>query len=251
MRSRAARAISPASGVQSDATCNTLRDESVSIREAARKIGLNVSTLSRQVRNGSIRSHDGKVRLSEVLQDRAADVDWRKARGRRGAAQPTLRVDGVEMTLYEARAIRETYAAKLLELEFQVKSGKLVDAEAVRNSVFKLSREFRDALQNWPAQVAPLIAAEFNVNGAALAASLDEHIRRFLLEQSTALRDAERKGMRAAERQRRRREPPTSRCRVRCQCRNHFSWPSMRPGARAIAARSPPSAPFRAYASNV
>ena len=96
------------------------------------------------------------------------------------------------MTLYEARAIRETYAAKLLELEFQVKSGKLVDAEAVRNSVFKLSREFRDALQNWPAQVAPLIAAEFNVNGAALAASLDEHIRRFLLEQSTALRDAER-----------------------------------------------------------
>lgn len=189
---RAAGATSPASELQSDATCNTLRDELISIREAARKIGLNVSTLSRQVRDGSIRSHDGKVRLSEVLQDRAANIDLRKARGRRGAAQPTLRVDGVEMTLYEARAIRETYAAKLLELEFQVKSGKLVDAEAVRNSVFKLSREFRDALQNWPAQVAPLIAAEFNVNGAALAASLDEHIRRFLLEQSTALRDAER-----------------------------------------------------------
>lgn len=41
--------------------------ELISISEAARKIGVNKSTLSRQVESGAVRSHGGKVVLAEVV----------------------------------------------------------------------------------------------------------------------------------------------------------------------------------------
>lgn len=48
----------------------------ISIASAARKIGVHRSTLAKQVRQGQIRSHPGGlVYLSEVLEDRAANID--------------------------------------------------------------------------------------------------------------------------------------------------------------------------------
>jgi hypothetical protein len=53
-----------------------MNDEAlIGITEAARQIGISHSTLSRQVKLGQVRSHRGKVRLSEVLQDRANNID--------------------------------------------------------------------------------------------------------------------------------------------------------------------------------
>jgi DNA-directed RNA polymerase specialized sigma54-like protein len=56
--------------------------EPISISEAARKIGINKSTLSRQVEGKAVRSHGGKVVLSEVLADRAANIDLTQSRRR-------------------------------------------------------------------------------------------------------------------------------------------------------------------------
>jgi hypothetical protein len=47
----------------------------IGITAAAREIGISHSTLSRQVKLGQVRSHNGKVRLSEVLEDRANNID--------------------------------------------------------------------------------------------------------------------------------------------------------------------------------
>jgi hypothetical protein len=47
----------------------------IGITAAARQIGVSHSTISRQVKLGQVRSHKGKVRLSEVLQDRANNID--------------------------------------------------------------------------------------------------------------------------------------------------------------------------------
>lgn len=61
-------------------------DDLISLSEAARQIGVNKSTLSRQVASGAIRSHSGKVWLSKVLADRAANIDLSNpARGPRVA----------------------------------------------------------------------------------------------------------------------------------------------------------------------
>lgn len=61
-------------------------DALVSIAEAARDVGVHRSTLSRQVQAGKVRSHDGKVRLSEVIADRRCKLKNAIWDGRRRAA---------------------------------------------------------------------------------------------------------------------------------------------------------------------
>ena len=46
----------------------------VSISEASKIIGVHRSTLQRQVKKGAVRSHNGRVRLSEVQADRSANL---------------------------------------------------------------------------------------------------------------------------------------------------------------------------------
>lgn len=191
-------------------------DELVSIAEAARRIGLNKSTLSRQVKAGIIRAHDGKVRLSEVLEDRANNIDaslWAKrskpSSAPRAAAEAsavhaplaelhatdagddpgtddleTVLVDGKALPIGKAKALKETYLARLRKLEFEEKSGRLVDRDAVEKALFSLAREDRDALVNWPARIAPLIAAELGIDQVKLAVILEKYIREHLAERA-------------------------------------------------------------------
>jgi hypothetical protein len=185
-------------------------DPLISIVEAARKAGLNKSTLSRQIKSGLIRSHAGSVRLSEVLEDRVNNIDRSMARRRKTDAPPIVAssadatvepvdatlgdedgdddgeviVEGEAMPLGKAKALKETFLARLRRLEFQVKSGKLVDADAARKAVFDLSRQDRDAWANWPSRVAPLIAAELGVDLVKLAVILEKHVREQLAERA-------------------------------------------------------------------
>lgn len=196
-------------------------DPLIGIREAARQIGINHSTLSRQVKAGLVRSHEGMVRLSEVLEDRANNIDnslWahRKKAGAGVAAEVVhapsaapaevvhapladnaaeydpededdgaeVIVDGAAMPLGEAKALKETYLARLRKLEFEMKSGRLVDADAARKMVFELSRQDRDSWTNWPSRVAPLMAAELGVDLVKLAVILEQYVREHLTERA-------------------------------------------------------------------
>lgn len=189
-------------------------DPLISIAEAARKTGVNKSTLSRQIKSGAIRSHAGSVRLSEVLEDRVNNIDSSMAHRRKPGATASVAssvaskvdatlepvdatlddddgdddteviVDGEAMPLGKAKALKETFLARLRRLEFQVKSGKLVDADAARKAVFDLSRQDRDAWANWPSRVAPLIAAELGVDLVKLAVILEKHVREQLAERA-------------------------------------------------------------------
>jgi hypothetical protein len=184
-------------------------DPLISISEAARKVGVNRSTLHRQVKSGAIRSHDGLVRLSEVLEDRARNIDasfWanrdkpRVPNALHATATPLISlhatpddggddnedviIDGKAMPFGKAKALKETYLARLRRLEFEVKSGRLVDAEAAKKAVFDLSRQDRDSWANWPSRVAPLIAAELGVDLVKLAVVLEKHVRDHLAERA-------------------------------------------------------------------
>jgi hypothetical protein len=185
-------------------------DPLISISEAARNVGINKSTLSRQVKSGAIRSYDGLVRLSEVLEDRANNIDasiWAN-RGKARAPdalhatplalaplhatpeddgdddEAEVVIDGGSMPLGKAKALKETYLARLRRLEFEVKSGRLVDADAAKKAVFDLSRQDRDSWANWPSRVAPLIAAELGVDLVNLAVILEKHVREQLAERA-------------------------------------------------------------------
>src|SRR5207249_1474334 len=59
-----------------------------------------------------------------------------------------------------SRAAREAYLARLAKLEFEQRSGKLVDADEVRAQVFGLGRRLRDTLMGLPDRLAPVLAGQ-------------------------------------------------------------------------------------------
>ena len=69
---------------------------------------------------------------------------------------------GRKLSYAEARAERERFLAQLARLEYEEKSGALVEAEEVKREAFRLARVVRDGLLNLPDRVAAELAAETN-----------------------------------------------------------------------------------------
>lgn len=83
----------------------------------------------------------------------------------------------------EALRLKENWLALLRRLEYEHKSGTLVELPVAQRVVFELCREQRDAWLAWPMRVAPFIAVEFGiVDHERLAAALTEHVYRQLAE---------------------------------------------------------------------
>lgn len=59
-----------------------------------------------------------------------------------------------------SRAYREAFAAKIVKLEFEQRSGKLIDKNELKLKLAKLHMGVRDALRTIPDRVAPILAAE-------------------------------------------------------------------------------------------
>ena len=79
-----------------------------------------------------------------------------------------------------ARAVRENYLARLAKIDYEERSGQLLNrAEAVRAWSNYILGE-RDALLNWPGRISPYIAVEVGCDEQVLFAVLDREIREFL-----------------------------------------------------------------------
>jgi hypothetical protein len=191
-------------------------DGLISLGAAAKAVGINKSTLSRQVKAKQIRSHGGKVRLSEVLEDRASNIDLSQSRRGPKASKPAGRqqgartskpssrgatgatpdataathsddeqlilVDGELLSFADAQRLKENYLGKLRQLEFEKKSGALVDRQVAEKLFFALARENRDAWLGWPARVATLMAAELGIEDRLAADILVKYVRQHLSE---------------------------------------------------------------------
>ncbi len=64
------------------------------------------------------------------------------------------------LSFHEARTLKERFTAGLRKLELDERSGKLIDAEAVKLAAFNKARAVRDALLNISDRIAPILAAE-------------------------------------------------------------------------------------------
>jgi hypothetical protein len=83
-----------------------------------------------------------------------------------------------------SRAAREAYMARLAKLDFEKRSGKLVDADDVRAQMFALGRRARDSLLGVPDRLAPILAGQ--ADAAVIHRLLTEELERGLAELSTA-----------------------------------------------------------------
>ncbi|MCK1402035.1 hypothetical protein IVB45_17470 [Bradyrhizobium sp. 4] len=190
--------------------------ELISISEAARKIGVNKSTLSRQVESGAVRSHDGKVVLAQVLEDRQNNVNLSQSRrrpaklkgtkaatkprtvasadatpGRPDATPGTDAADGdFEQQLAEGRMlpfagaqrVKENYLARQRAVDFEKDVGRLVERAAANKAFFDQARELRDAWLAWPVRVVTLMASDLEVDDRKLVEVLTKYVRQHLDE---------------------------------------------------------------------
>lgn len=156
------------------------------IRAYARHRRVRLSTVQAAIKAGRIRAPGGKI-------DRdAADASWadntdqskqnRRPDGARQAAPEAA--PGGPGSFAKARAVRETYQAKLTHLKYQTQSGEVVAVAKVKDEWFKIARTTRDALMGAPDRLSAVIAAipDGPDRDAKINAIMRKEIRSILME---------------------------------------------------------------------
>lgn len=153
----------------------------LSKRAFARREGCHESTVREAIRNKRL-----AVLPDDTIDPALVGSPWkgRNMKRRPGAGGAGDAPQAGHGTLDEAIRRKETALATLREQEVAEKAGKLVDAAAVRTELFRIARQERDALLNWPARAAPLMAAKLGVDQVALTVLMEEHVRDFLADRS-------------------------------------------------------------------
>jgi len=164
----------------------------VSLRAYAKHRGVTLKAVQKAIQSGRIRTtSDGKIDVDQ------ADADWVRNTGPRQAtiatsspaprrAQTPAETPRPEpaaagpLDYARARAVRENYLARLAKIEFEERSGKLVNRDEVQVAAFNKFRTFRDGMLNIPDRVAAVLAAESDP--ARVHEILATEIRKALLE---------------------------------------------------------------------
>ena len=152
-----------------------MSEELLSVRGYARLRGVTHVAVLKAIQAGRITLVDGKI------DRKRADAEWKtntdpaqqRTKHRRKAPDkaqtnghdaPEAAPNGAQQVPSDtasyaaSRAQREIYLARLAELEYEVKKGKLVDADDVRARIFKIARTARDLLLGVPDRLAPRLA---------------------------------------------------------------------------------------------
>jgi hypothetical protein len=81
-------------------------------------------------------------------------------------ALKALTAGGAGLDYAEALRVKENYLAMLRRLEFEQKSGVLIELTVAQSVLFDAFRAQRDAWLNWPVRVGPMLAAELGLEEA-------------------------------------------------------------------------------------
>jgi len=147
----------------------------LSIRAYARHRGVSHTAVAKALNAGRIsKNADG------TIDPATADAQWDRntlpsQSLNTGAAKPAPKVETSPVSTRDApappetrsgapdyqtsRAIREAYTARLAKLDYEERTGKLLNADEVKVKQFNLARLLRERLQQIPRKVAPLIVA--------------------------------------------------------------------------------------------
>lgn len=176
-----------------------MAQELIGIREAARRLGVSDTAVHKAIKagrvniagrtetsqrplvawpqtqddwlansDGSKRSHIGSTGSPRRAADPAPEVDLpvssRPDQGNEPDVQQHATTVSAAPSYAQSRAIREAYQARLSKLEFEEKSGKLIDANEVKVRAFRMARNARDALMTLPDRLAPILASSTDVH---------------------------------------------------------------------------------------
>lgn len=120
------------------------------------------------------------VPLPSKDKDKDKDADEGGDPSLESIARELLLENGAELSLDEARRVKENYLALLTKLEFQQKDGQLIEMTVAEEVLFNAFRQQRDAWLNWPSRVAPLMAADLGVPADRMTEVLIEHVHKHI-----------------------------------------------------------------------
>jgi hypothetical protein len=145
----------------------------MSLRAYARHRSVAPSAVVKAVQAGRIEKEpDG------TIDPEKADAMWESRTRTDVDPKPTGGPD-----YHQARAVKETYAAKLAKLEYEIKTGRLLNKDEVDVCFFNRARELRDRIQMIPRRIAARLAAE--TDPRTVEDVLDTEIREALVDLST------------------------------------------------------------------
>jgi hypothetical protein len=180
--------------------------QGISIREFARREGCSDMLVRKALKLKRLKAFaDGSVdpnlvgspwRQSNATGAGTANQSVRRSRSARStlavredetptrAANRLLEDGAVELLDYsEALRLKENYLALLRRLEFEARSGELVELAVAEAILFDVFRAQRNAWLNWPTKAAPLIADELGLTDIGrVAAVLAEYVHAQLAE---------------------------------------------------------------------
>ncbi len=139
----------------------------VSAAEYALRRGVSHRAVNRAIAEGRIPAK--KVKGETRIDAEAADKAWPEMQRGRGGGRPKKKDDAAEGEFNRdempdqranARTAKDVYQARLIKLEFDRQSGKMIDAAEVEQSAFLVARAVRDALLNIPDRVSHMLAGQ-------------------------------------------------------------------------------------------
>ena len=171
--------------------------EGLSERQSAARVGLSRGASKKAKATGRLVLHaDGSIdaAASDALRAQATDPSkTRKApkpnlkpvsEAAVSAVGETLREQGMSAppvgggtTFLQAKTANEVLKAQERRIRLQKLKGELIDRARALSLVFRLARQERDVWVNWPSRAAALMAADLDVEPAAMQKVLEKHVR--------------------------------------------------------------------------
>lgn len=131
---------------------------------------------------------DGKRVMKRVPLQTAADtganepsleeIEVRPGESIEQAAERIVGEIDMNMSFDEARRMKEVYLVLLNRLEFEQKSGDLIDLQTASTILFEEFRAARDAWLNWPSRIGPMLAADLGIEADKLTGLLTAYVHK-------------------------------------------------------------------------
>jgi hypothetical protein len=168
----------------------------ISIREFAKREGVSDTLVHQAIRNGRLAAYPDRSIDPALL-----GTPWRMRNATRAGPPATGPIAGTTgepatpgksgLPYAEALRVKENYLAMLRRLEYEEKSGALVELSVAEGVIFEVFRAQRDAWLNWPMRIGPLLAADLNCEVELVTHTLTAYVHKHIAEQGEPQADFE------------------------------------------------------------
>jgi hypothetical protein len=158
----------------------------IAIREFARREGVSDTLVHQAIKNGRLKAFPDRSIDPALL-----GTPWRM-RNATGASAASAANTGANGSLQEAGRgglaysealrVKENYLAMLRRLEYEEKSGSLIELTLAEAVILDIFRAQRDAWLNWPMRIGPLLAADLDCEVELVTNTLTAYVHKHIAE---------------------------------------------------------------------